>query len=272
VKGRESWVEVKLSEKAVKVSQELKREDVEEEEREEDDGVKDEEEEQKDEPTREQQRPTPRVMVKEEEKWEVNDFLPERWDRTSESVQATLAKHQKEVEAAKTNSVRHWINRGERDSRSPSSSPDSSPPLPSLTPSATDLLHSSMFSHSPHALPPAPTAVYPEPLHVTPPSQFLHDLNSYYHSTPPSDFTPRVVYDRNVLDALHSMSGDFIADPLTVFNDHPSLTPSSPLVRLTLREWQPVSCHSTLPYSLSSRAVQRPQHQLSHSVVLVPLS
>ena len=258
VRAAHGWMEVKLSEQAVKAGQDLRKEDVEEEEKEDAvdaDGAKDDasspDERQPDAANHSTIDTHPRLPHPPtvssggdgDASFNIDDFLPERWSRSSEAMQAALAKHQKEVEAAKTNSVRFFLNKdGDIDAphSPPSSSPSASPmPSPTSSPtssftsltslSATDLLHSSMFSRSPHALPPSPTAVYPEPLHTAPLSTFLHDLHSSYHPPPPTPtFTQRVVYDRNVLGALQSITGTFISEPLTLFNSHPSLSTPPP--------------------------------------------
>ena len=286
-----SWIEVKLSEQAVKASAELKGQDVEEEEKEDtgmvddagDDSSESDSKRQLEQRESEQQRKLQRVQSLSGIDHDLNvaDFLPERWDRRQADVRARLERLQREVQAAKTNSVRHFINSHateqplERSASAASSSyatPAATPtgasnpsPPPSAHPS---LLNSSMFSREATAAPPAPAATYPEPLHVCPASHALRDMNNYWsanthtsaahtHQTcrmkdalfslscavccvcvcryereeekaKAAGFTPRVVYDRNVLGALQSMTGDFIADPLTVFNADPSLSPSSP--------------------------------------------
>ena len=239
-------MEVRLPEQAVQAGAELRREDVDEEEKEDgdDSAARDEEphnERVQPEDPAAHHRPHHHVHSADPvQPWDIQDFMPERWDRSTDAAQSLLAKHQREVEAAKTNSVRFFLNKHDDLDAAPSSSPDSSPaPSPksassSASPSfhppcAADLLHSSMFSRTPHAPLPAPTAVYPEPLAVATVSQFLHDLNEYYHQPAVVDgFTPRVVYDRNVLGALQSITGEVVAEPLSLFNSHPSLSPSSP--------------------------------------------
>ena len=177
------WMEVRLPDQAVQAGQQLRSEDVDEEEKEDADGDTPHDTSTDTRPDAQpslQRRPS-QALVSPPAAFDVAAFMPERWDRRSAEAQATLAKHQREVEAAKTNSVRLFINKdGDPEpfpSPSPSTSPASSPsgpspstPFTALQSPAPDLLHSSLFSRARQSPPPAPPAVYPEPLHVVAPS------------------------------------------------------------------------------------------------------
>ena len=252
-----SWIEVKLSEQAVKASAELKNEDVEEEEKDDagmaDDTGNDSSEndgkgQQQHQQREFEQRRLERVQSLSGIDHDLNiaDYLPERWDRRQADVRARLERMQRETEAAKTNSVRHFINSHatEQPLERSASAASSSYATPIATPTSASgpsppmssyptLLNSSMFSRETSAAPPAPAATFPEPLHLSLASQALRDVNNYWYErdeekAKAAGFTPRVVYDRNVLGALQSMTGQFIADPLTIFNTDPSLFPSTP--------------------------------------------
>jgi hypothetical protein len=207
VQAAHGWMEVQLSEKAVQASQQLRVEDVEEEEKEDGEAGEAGSGREEEEPEREAQRALDVKVEGErrklqridsernmERQLELDDWLPERWDSRDATLQARRERQQREVEAARTHSVRHFINR-EAEQHSPQPSAPASSPLPSPTSSPTasfslashsahDLLQSTMFSRSPAALPPAPTAAFPEPLEVVAPSKFLRELNEHYTEQP----------------------------------------------------------------------------------------
>ena len=254
-----SWIEVKLSEQAVQASAELKGQDVEEEEKEEaamsdepaedssgTDGRGSQQQRESEHHIERRKLERAKSLSTIDHDLSLADFLPERWDKKQADVRTRLERMQREVVAAKTNSVRQFINHHadeqplERSASAASSSyatPIATPTSasgPSLPPPAhPTLLNSSMFSREASAAPPASAATYPEPSYVSPASQALRDVNHYWYErdeekAKAAGFTPRVVYDRNVLGALQSMTGTFVADPLTVFNADPTLSSSSP--------------------------------------------